>query len=157
MYAGLRDPEIHIIVPQNMCEIYQARDNRTFIETFVPPESVYDYKTDTHKWGSIMVAPNQVDILRRGSGYNVIRVNEGARIVCSVKDTFRKVISSEVLLPEDIMGRLLKYHRYVQFYDEFIENDCVDDLDTDAFTIYMDMNKLGQSMEFYMNRLPKRL
>ena len=159
MYIGRRDPEIQIIVPQNLCEVYQAQDGRTFIEIFIPPENIFEYQLRDahHPWGSIMVQPTQVDMLRKGSPYNSIRVNDGARIICSVKDINRKVVSSEVLLPEDITGRLLKYYRFMQFVDEFVENDCVEDLNTNSFDIYMDMLHMGQTMEVYMNRLPKKL
>lgn len=158
MYVGRRDPEVQIIVPQNLCEVYQAQDGRTFIEVFIPPENIFQYRMgENHPWGSIMVQPTQVDTLRKGSPYNSIRVNDGARIICSLKDINRKVVSSEVLLPEDIMGRLLKYYRFIQFADEFIENDCVADLNTNSFDIYIDMLHMGQTMEVYMNRLPKRL
>ena len=159
MYIGRRDPEVQIIIPQILCDVYQAQDGRMFIEVFIPPENISEYQIKNVKsaWGSIMVAPTQVDILRKGSPYNVIRVNDGARIVCSVKDFNRKTISSEILLPEDIIGRLLKYYRFLRFVDEFIENDCVDELNTNSFDMYLDMLHIGQSMEVYMNRLPKML
>lgn len=158
MYIGRRDPGLQIMVPQNLCDVYQAQDGRTFIEVFIPPENIFDYQLrDSKPWGSIMVLPHQVDILRKGSPYNVIRVNDGARIICSVKDEYRRVVSSETLLPEDITGRLLKYYRFMQFADEFIENDCVDELNTNSFDIYMDMVHMGQTMEVYINRLPKKL
>lgn len=158
MYIGRRDPEVQIVVPQHLCNTYIAKDGREFVEVFIPPESIYDYQLPHHhSWGSIMVEPKQVDFLRKGSIYNIIRVNDGARIVCSVKDVNHTVLNSEILLPEDIAGRLLKYYRFIQFLDEFVENDSVDELDTDSFEVYMDMHRLGQSMDFYMNRLPKYL
>lgn len=159
MFIGRRDPEIQIIVPQNLCEIYQAHDGRTFVEIFIPPENIFDYQMRNagKPWGSIMVLPTQVDILRKGSPYNVIRVNDGARIICSAKDINRRPITSEVLLPEDITGRLLKYYRFMQFCDEFAEDDNLEALNTESFDIYMDMIHMGQTMEVYMNRLPKRL
>lgn len=157
MYVGKRDPEIHIIIPQNLCNSYQAQNGRIFVEAFIPPENIFEYQMTNNHWNSIMVLPTQVDIFRRGTPYNVIRVNDGARIVCSKKDINRRVISSEVLLPEEIIGRLLKYYRFLQFVDAFTEDNCVEDLNTNSFDIYMDMLHMGQNMETYMNRLPKKL
>lgn len=158
MYIGRRDPEVQIIVPQNVCDTYTAKDGRSFIEIFVPPENIFEYNMNSYtSWGSMMVMPHQVDALRKGTPYNSVRVNDGAQIVCSVKDVHHNVIGSETLLPEDIIGRYLKYYRFLLYVDTCFTNDCVDDLNTKSFDLYLDMLHLGQTMEFYMNRLPRHI
>lgn len=106
MYKGKRDPEIRIVVMQKHCAEYKSKQNLKFIEIFIPPEDIHDYDS---QWGSIMVKPEQVFYIPNTNA-NLVNVNNGADIVCSVKDDTHKVISSETLQPTEIIGRILKYH-----------------------------------------------
>lgn len=106
MYRGKRDPEIRIVVMQKHCTEYKSKQNLKFIEIFIPPENIKDYDT---QWGSIMVKPEQVFFIPNTNA-NLVNVNNGADIICSVKDDKHRVVSSETLPPDAIMGRILKYH-----------------------------------------------
>lgn len=150
MYQGRRDPEIRIVVPAANCQRYQSKASGIWIEVFTPHESIDAYTT---RWGSIMIRPEQVCNI--GDGYNVIRINDGAKINNSVKDDQHIVQSTEVLTPDVITGRWLKYYRYIRFQRTPIDKNILHDmLDIPSENLYHDMMCLGQTMPFYMNRLP---
>lgn len=146
MYTGRRDPEIRIAVPHNQCSRYNSRTSGQWIEIFVPPENITEYAA---KWGSIMVKPEQVCNI--GGGLNIIRINDGAQINNSVKDDNHAVISTEVITPDIITGRWLKYYRYCRFVNAGLAED---QLNIPSSTLYQDMTLRGMAMPFYMNRLP---
>lgn len=146
MYKGRRDPEIRIAVAQSYCQRYNSKTSGQWVEVFVPPELISEYN---NQWGSIMVKPDQVCNI--GDGYNIIRVNDGAAINCSVKDDQHIVISSETMTPDVIIGRWLKFYRYDLFRRCGISLDM---LDNPSMEIYQDFARTGQHMQFYMNRMP---
>lgn len=149
MYKGRRDPEIRIVVPHSQCKRYQSKTSGIWIEIFTPPESVDNYALP---WGSIMVRPEQVcDI---GDGFNIIRINDGAKINNSVKDANHAVTSTEVITPDIITGRWLKFYRYDMFSRCGVQKDI---LDIPSIRLYNDMLSIGQHMQFYMNRMPLML
>lgn len=152
MYTGRRDPEIRIIVEKEHCGSYTDQSSKRWVEVFVPTESIADY---TSQWGSLMIDPKQVDSLGKDSPYNVIRVNDGAQITVSTKDQNHKVTYSETLTPDQIIGRLLKYYR-AKTYANDAEFPVTGD-DVTSYEMYQDMTRIGQTMTFYMNRLPKTL
>lgn len=145
MYIGQRDPEVHILVQQKNCFLYTSKSGSDFVEIYIPPEHIKDY---TNPWGSIMVKQNQVDYLTKTSPLNVVRVNDDADIICSVKDEKHRVTSQEVLKPKQIIGRVLKYERYCLFVNTST------DLDIPSIALYQDMKQTGLTMETYLNRLP---
>lgn len=105
MYTGIRDPEVPIIVPMRHCHEYLSRTGETYVEIFIPPERYSEYN---NAWGSIMLKPTQVFFVPNSS-CNQIMVNDEARIVNSVKDQNRKILSQETLTPKQIIGRELKF------------------------------------------------
>lgn len=110
MYSGSRDPEIRIAVLQEHCYEYYAQNSNLFIEIYIPPENHKDYN---QKWGSIMVKPTQVYYIPN-TNCNLFVLNDGATIVNSVKNnTHTQVINMEILTPNQIIGRELKYHDYI--------------------------------------------
>ena len=145
MYKGRRDPEVSIIVPRDFCSIYRGRQGKDWVEIQVPPEVRADYRDP---WGIMMVDPEQVDFL--DEEYNVVRVNDKAKIVSSRKDMHRRVVWGEEIEPVEIIGRFLKYYHASRFktlpYPE-----------PPSIAFYRDMRRMGQGMEAYMNRLPYRL
>lgn len=146
MYKGRRDPEIRIVVPHTFCQRYNSKTSGQWIEIFTPPETTGEYN---NQWGSLMVKPDQVCNI--GDGLNIIRINDGAAIQNSVKDDAHVVISTETLTPDIIIGRWLKFYRYDLF------KRCGIDpvrLDNPSVDIYADWQRSGQTMQFYMNRLP---
>lgn len=154
MYKGNRDPEIRIVIPYKYCRRYQSKSSGTWIEIFTPPETIAEYGSQyatqfETKWGSIMVRPEQVCNI--GDGLNIIRLNDGAQINNSVKDPNRVVISTEIITPDIITGRWLKFYRYDLFRRCGIDPTLLDNPSKD---IYDDMIRSGQTMQFYMNRLP---
>ena len=150
MYKGRRDPEIRIVVEQDHCSKYTDASGNTWIEVFIPPESVNDYN---NQWGSMMVDKKQVDNLGTNSPYNVIRVNDDADITVSTKDQNHSVVDWEILKPKEIIGRLLKYCRFkTYYYDQYFP---VNTDDIESYKMYEDMHSTGQEMMYYMNRLPK--
>lgn len=152
MYKGRRDPEIRIVVEQEHCSKYRDSCGVMWVEIFIPPESVKDYDS---QWGSLMIDRRQVDNLGKDNPYNVIRVNDDADITVSIKDANHSVLSYETLKPKEIIGRLLKYHRYKAYHDD--KYFPVTDDDVESFAMYEDMHAHGQEMMYYMNRLPKLL
>lgn len=146
MYKGRRDPEIRIVVPHNQCARYNSKTSGQWIEVFIPPENIADYGTT---WGSIMVKPEQVCNI--GDGLNIIRINDGAQINNSIKDDNHVVISTEILTPDVIIGRWLKFYRFDLFNRCGIAQNL---LDNPSIQVYNDMVRTGQHMQFYMNRLP---
>lgn len=148
-YQGRRDPEIRIVVPHNQCKRYQSKTSGVWVEIFTPPENVDDYATT---WGSIMVRPEQVCNI--GDGLNIIRINDGAKVNNSVKDANHAVISTEVITPDIITARWLKFYRYDLFNRCGVSKDV---LDIPSIRLYNDMLSIGQNMTFYMNRLPLML
>lgn len=150
MYQGRRDPEIRIVVPSEFCNRYQSKASGIWIEIFTPPESIDAYKS---RWGSIMVRPEQVCNI--GRGMNVIRINDGAKINNSVKDDQHVVQSTEILTPDVITGRWLKFYRHQRFERIPMQDDVLHEiLDIPSEKLYNDMLSLGQNMQFYMNRMP---
>lgn len=152
MYAGHRDPEIPIIVPQYHCSTYQStRDGQTYIEIEIPPEYPIDY---AGTWGSIMIRPDQ--IFNVNDGMNMICVNDGAAITVSIKNKFHRIISREQLTPAQIIGRFLKFYRYTRYYANFSDPQMrkIELEDTPSEALYTDMMHMGQTMLEYINRLP---
>lgn len=152
MYHGRRDPEIRIVVEKEHCSSYTDQNSKRWVEIFIPTESIADYPT---QWGSLMIDPKQVDSLGKDSPYNVIRVNDGAQITVSVKDKNRNVTYSEILTPDQIIGRWLKYYR-AKTYANDLDYPVTGD-DVTSYAMYEDMEHMGQNMLFYMNRLPKTI
>lgn len=152
MYTGRRDPEIRIIVEKEHCTTYTDSSSKRWIEIFIPPEKITDYTT---QWGSLMIDPKQVDTPEKGSPYNVIRVNDGAQITVSTKDSKHNVIANETLTPDQIIGRMLKYYRAKTYANDLTYPVTKDDIESHA--LYQDMNQIGQNMLYYINRLPKLL
>lgn len=149
MYIGRRDPEIRIIVPQTMCNEYISKSSgELYIEIATPPESVDEYQ---YKWGTLMVRPEQVYSI--GNGFNCFLVNDQAQIQNSVKNENKQIISYELITPNQIIGRWLKYYRWVHYRAiKFIDFNQVN-----SETLFYDMKKMGQTMEVYMNRLPLQI
>lgn len=152
MFRGRRDPEIGIVVEQKRCGTYTSKNGGSWIEVEVPPEDTAEYDS---KWETIMVDKKQVDNLDEYGALNYIRVNDGADIVCSLKDEKHKVIDGETLKPVQIIGRLLKYYRWAEYHERHTE--LAEELDRPSLDLYNDMVTLGQDMLGYMNRLPKVL
>lgn len=151
MFNGRRDPEVRIIVEKLYCTAYRAKTGGQWVEIFIPPENIDDY--DTTQWGSIMIEPKQIDNLGKESPYNLFRVNDGAKIVNSVKDKHRNVVSDEILLPIQIIGRILKYERFKRF-STYAPFNTHDNMDIPSIALAYDMTNMGQSMLNYMNRMP---
>lgn len=148
---GRRDPEIRIAVPEKYCTIYKANSGIKWTEIFVPPEDINDY--DNTLWSSIMVEPAQVDNTGKNCIYNIVRVNDGADIVNSTKDINRRIIATEVLQPHQIIGRYLKYLRFIRFSKD--SDISPENLNIDSMRLYQDMTAVGQDILYYINRLPK--
>ena len=110
-YVPKRDIFVEIIVPQACCRPYQSSGGADWVEVFVPPENAGSYGG---RWGSIMVKPEQTAFIP-DTQYNVIYVNEGAKIINSVKDDARRVLSEETLLPQQIIGRYLKWYEIQKY------------------------------------------
>lgn len=152
MFKGRRDPEIGIVVQQGRCGNYTSKNGGSWIEVDVPPENVADYDS---KWETIMVDKKQVDNLNEYGALNYVRVNDGADIVCSLKDEKHVVVDGETLKPVQIIGRWLKYYRWCDYHESHPE--LAEELDRPSLDLYNDMVTLGQDMLGYMNRLPKVL
>jgi len=151
MFIGRRDPEIRIVVEQDKCKNYTAKTGGSWVEVSIPPEDVADYSS---KWETIMVDKKQVDNLSHIGALNCVRVNDGADIVCSLKDEHHQVVGGETLKPIQIIARFLKYYRWKE-YERYV--NLVEQLDLPSLCVYNDMVTTGQEMLSYMNRLPKVL
>ena len=149
---GRRDPEIRIAIPENSCVNYKSSTGVKWVEIFIPPEDIADYDK---LWGSMMVEPAQVDNTGRTCIYNIVRVNDNADIINSTKDPNqnRKLIATETLKPHEIIGRYLKYLRFIRFSAD--SSILSDDLNIASIALYKDMQAVGQDMLYYINRLPK--
>lgn len=148
MYKGRRDPEVHILVSPQACNIYKDKSGKRWIEIAVPHEAIADY---SQKFGTLMVDPSQVDVINNPIPMNVIRVNDDANILVSVKDDKHQLISCEYLTPIGIIARWLKFYRY-EIYSK-IPNNTID-LDTPSVNLYKDYYYSGLRLEVYINRLP---
>ena len=149
MFKGRRDPEVGIVVLQNVCNPYTSKNGGSWIEVGVPPEDTGDY---TNKWETMMVDRKQIDDMGDGMT-NYIRVNDNADIVCSLKDAKHTVIGGETLKPIQIIGRWLKYYRWSEY--NVTHPELADELNSPSLDMYNDMITIGQNMSAYMNRLPK--
>lgn len=152
MFKGRRDPEVGFVVEQAKCSPYTSKNGGSWIEVEIPPEDTSEYDS---KWETIMVEKKQIDNLGEGSGLNYIRVNDGADIVCSLKDAKHTVVGGETLKPIQIIGRFLKYYRWAEYNERHPE--LAEELNRPSLDLYNDMVGLGQDMLSYMNRLPKVL
>lgn len=148
MYKGRRDPEVHILVSPQACNIYKDKSGKRWVEVAVPHEAIADY---SQKFGTLMVDPSQVDVTNNPIPMNVIRVNDDANILVSVKDDKHQLISCEYLTPIGIIARWLKFYRY-EIYSK-IPNNTID-LDTPSVNLYKDYYYSGLRLEAYINRLP---
>lgn len=148
MYKGRRDPEVHILVSPQACNIYKDKSGKRWIEVAVPHESIADY---SQKFGTLMVDPSQVDVINNTIPMNVIRVNDDANILVSVKDDKHQLVSCEYLTPIGIIARWLKFYRY-EIYSKISNNPI--DLDTPSVNLYKDYYYSGLRLEAYINRLP---
>ena len=148
MYKGRRDPEVHILVSPQACNIYKDKSGKRWVEVAVPHEAIADY---SQKFGTLMVDPSQVDVINNPIPMNVIRVNDDANILVSVKDDKHQLVSCEYLTPIGIIARWLKFYRY-EIYSK-IPNNAID-LDTPSVNLYKDYYYSGLRLEAYINRLP---
>jgi hypothetical protein len=148
MYKGRRDPEVHILVSPQACNIYKDKSGKRWVEVAVPHEAIADY---SQKFGTLMVDPSQVDVINNPIPMNVIRVNDDANILVSVKDDKHQLVSCEYLTPIGIIARWLKFYRY-EIYSK-IPNNTID-LDTPSVNLYKDYYYSGLRLEAYINRLP---
>jgi len=148
MYKGRRDPEVHILVSPQACNIYKDKSGKRWVEVAVPHEAIADY---SQKFGTLMVDPSQVDVINNPIPMNVIRVNDDANILVSVKDDKHQLVSCEYLTPIGIIARWLKFYRY-EIYSK-IPNSTID-LDTPSVNLYKDYYYSGLRLEAYINRLP---
>ena len=142
MYKGYRDPELRVIVPANKCWSYTDRNGKEWVEIFVPPEKFDDYKQN---WGSIMVSPTQVYSM--DDAWNVVELNDGTQIINSCKNRKRDTIWKEMLSPQQITGRFLKFYYFCRFRGKYPR-------EPESNALYNDMISVGQMMDVYMNRLP---
>lgn len=148
MYKGRRDPEVQILVSPQACNIYKDKSGKRWVEVAVPHESIADYN---QKFGTLMVDPSQVDVINNTIPMNVIRVNDDANILVSVKDDKHQLVSCEYLTPIGIIARWLKFYRY-KIYSKILNNPI--DLDTPSVNLYKDYYYSGLRLEAYINRLP---
>ena len=148
MYKGRRDPEVHILVSPQACNIYKDKSGKRWVEVAVPHEAIANY---SQKFGTLMVDPSQVDVINNPIPMNVIRVNDDANILVSVKDDKHQLVSCEYLTPIGIIARWLKFYRY-EIYSK-IPNNTID-LDTPSVNLYKDYYYSGLRLEAYINRLP---
>lgn len=148
MYKGRRDPEVHILVSPQACNIYKDKSGKRWVEVAVPHEAIADYN---QKFGTLMVDPSQVDVINNTIPMNVIRVNDDANILVSVKDDKHQLVSCEYLTPIGIIARWLKFYRY-EIYSKILNNPI--DLDTPSVNLYKDYYYSGLRLEAYINRLP---
>ena len=148
MYKGRRDPEIQILVSPKACDVYKDKSKRRWIEVAVPHEHIADYN---QKFGTFMVDPDQVDVINNPNLMNVIRVNDDANILVSVKDANHQLVSCEYLTPICIIARWLKYYRH-EIYSN-IPNSNID-LDTPSINLYKDYYYSGLRLDVYLNKLP---
>lgn len=148
MYKGRRDPEVQILVSPQACNIYKDKSGKRWVEVAVPHEAIADY---SQKFGTLMVDPSQVDVTNNPIPMNVIRVNDDANILVSVKDDKHQLVSCEYLTPIGIIARWLKFYRY-EIYSKIPNNPI--DLDTPSVNLYKDYYYSGLRLEAYINRLP---
>ena len=148
MYKGRRDPEIQILVSPKACDVYKDKSKRRWIEVAVPHEHIADYN---QKFGTFMVDPDQVDVINNPNPMNVIRVNDDANILVSVKDANHQLVSCEYLTPIGIIARWLKYYRH-EIYSN-IPNSNIN-LDTPSVNLYKDYYYSGLRLDVYLNKLP---
>lgn len=150
MYKGRRDPKISIIIEQEKCNSYIAKDGKVWVEILIPPENTNDYGK---QWVSIMVEKDQVDNIDDESGLNVVHLNNWSKITCTEKDEGHKAVRTERLKPIQIIGRFLKYYRWMEYHETHPEMAL--ELNRPSLDCYNDMRNMGQDMMSYMNRLPK--
>lgn len=148
MYKGRRDPEIQILVSPQACDVYKDKSKRRWIEVAVPHEYIADYN---QKFGTFMVDPDQVDVINNPNPMNVIRVNDDANILVSVKDANHQLVSCEYLTPIGIIARWLKYYRHETYSN--IPNSNIE-LDTPSINLYKDYYYSGLRLDVYLNKLP---
>lgn len=148
MYKGRRDPEIQILVSPQACDVYKDKSKRRWIEVAVPHEHIADYN---QKFGTFMVDPDQVDVINNPNPMNVIRVNDDANILVSVKDANHQLVSCEYLTPIGIIARWLKYYRH-EIYSNIPNSNT--DLDTPSVNLYKDYYYSGLRLDVYLNKLP---
>ncbi len=107
MYIGKRDAFVPVIVSVKDCSPYQGADNREWIEVTIPRTNA------ANGTGTIMVKPEQVHYVRPEVGrpveYNVIYINEDAKIINSTKLPFtREVCGQDVMTPSEIIGAIIR-------------------------------------------------
>lgn len=157
-YKGRRDPEVAMLVPRGACSIYNSKGRGQMIEVSVPGELVSSYDPRTTKWGTIMVEPKQVRSIDDET--NVVFVNDGAAISCTVKDDKHNEIpnTEEILTPAHIIGRWLKWYRYNRFVPfgsaGSLATFVMQNLDCDSILLYDDYKTSHMRIEEYANRLP---
>jgi hypothetical protein len=121
MYKGQRDPEVQILVRRENCYPYISSAGDKWVEIKIPYRTPVPYMDNFIKDGTIMVKPEQVFYLddRYGiNAYNIITVNDNARIVNSVKTgTNRQVIYQEQMTPKQIIDALLAFELRPTTYD----------------------------------------
>lgn len=154
MYYGKRDPEVRLLVATSLCTPYYSKNGEEFTECFVPPEHIAEY--ETQYWGSLMANPHNVRLVN--PQFNLVLVNDGAEIQVSVKDSRHVPIQMENLTPDKIIGRYLKYERYIRFRP-FINvfDDLKQDLDRPSYQHYLDYKHTNLRIDEYINRMPMYL
>ena len=151
-YKGRRDPELGMLIPRSACFIYNSKAQGQMIEVMVPPEDASGYDQTVTRWGTIMVEPKQVRALN--DEMNIVFINDGAQVTNSVKDDKRNVLSSETLFPTQIIGRWLKWMRYVRFYNPNLKPEILLKLNCDSAALYVDYAASHMRIEAYANRIP---
>lgn len=146
MYDKCRDPEIGIIVHADACCPYNSRSRGEMVEILTPPENI-TMLPNSDTWGSIMSRPEQLRKLNESM--NILYVNNGTKIVNSKKDAARKILWKEMLTPQEITGRWLKWFRYARF------GNAIPDIN--SMLLYRDYESSRMRLEEYINRLPHKL
>ena len=116
MYIGKKEPDVRIIIEQYLCQKYDDKSGKRWIEIFVPPEDKnewFDTKGRAKKksWQSFVVRPDQVNFIPNSS-FNLLCLRNEKTIHVTRKTTTHVPVTNAWMSPADITGRILKYHYF---------------------------------------------
>ena len=153
MYKGKKEPKSRLVVDQALCRKFDDKNNKRWIEIFVPPENIADYFNKNNyinrgEWGSFMVDPDQVNFIPN-TEKNLIMLTHNTTITVSVKNKLHKAVKTDYMSPACITGRWLKY-----YYHRAHANEAAVNTDLPSEEIYKAWVKSGMRINVFIHNLP---
>lgn len=145
---------ITIPVPKKMCIAHTSKNGEEWVKILVPPESSINYDTE---WKAFAVKPEQVT--EKSSSINILKIKKNITIrlsYCDKKDI--KDRNPEFISALFVLGRWLKWHRFMRFVNINPDSIVMFNLNCPSFKIKDDFIQLNEKTKInsygYINRLP---